>query len=310
MATRTIGATTAPDTTTGPVEATAPLPHRASWGAILAGAVVAVAVGTMLNILGAAIGASSVDATQAQSPSGSTVGIVAGAWLLISNLIGLAVGGYVAARLSGSADGTDSTLHGLSVWAIGYLVSAVLLGNIIGGTASTASQGISSMVGGLSQAAGQAASAASGPASRLASQVDPQQLVDRAQNALSGSGGGNPAAMTSDQRKAEIGQLLTRRVTDGNLPQGDRDRLSQLVAAEYNVPAEEANRRIQQVEQQATETAQTAERRAREAADAAATAGAVAAYWAFAAMLLGAVAAVLGARVGTRNAARVARRYA
>ncbi|MBL6077799.1 hypothetical protein JMJ56_07270 [Belnapia sp. T18] len=277
---------------------------------MLAGGIVAVVVGAMLSILGVAIGASSVDATNAQSPSGSTVGIAAGAWLLISNLIGLAVGGYVAARLSGSADGTDSTLHGLSVWAIGYLLSAVLLGNVIAGTASTATQGLSSIVGGVSQAAGQAASAASGPASRLASQIDPQQLVDRAQNALSGTGGGDPAAMNSDQRKAEIGQLLTRRVTDGNLPQGDRDRLGRLVAAEYNIPADEATRRIQQVEQQATETAQAAERQAREAADAAATAGAVAAYWAFAAMLLGAVAAVLGARTGTRNANLAARRYA
>lgn len=310
MATRTIGATTTPETVTRPIEATAPLPHRISWGAILAGAIVAVAVGAMLSILGVAVGASSVDATNAQSPSGSTVGIAAGAWLLISNLIGLAVGGYVAARLSGSADGTDSTLHGLSVWGIGYLLSAVLLGNIVAGTASTATQGISSMVGGLGQAAGQATSAASGPASRLASQVNPQQIIDRAQNALGGSGGGNPAAMNSDQRKAEIGQLLTRRVTDGNLPQQDRDRLNQLVAAEYNIPADEANRRLQQVEQQATQTAQNAERQAREAADAAATASAVAAYWAFAAMLLGAGAAVLGARMGTRNATTASRRYA
>ena len=104
-------------------------------------------------------------------------------------------------------------------------------------------------------------------------------------------------------------QLLTRRVTDGNLPQGDRDRLGRLVAAEYNIPADEAQRRLQQVEQQATQAAQEAERRAREAADAAATAGAVAAYWIFAAMLLGAVAAVLGARIGTRNV-EAARRYA
>lgn len=309
MAMQTMGATTAPTTMTGPTEATAPLPRRVSWGAILAGGIVAVAIGTMLSILGVAIGASSVDATHAQSPSGSTAGIVAGAWLLVSNLIGLAVGGYTAARLSGSADGTDSTLHGLSVWAIGYLLSAVLLGNIIAGTAQTATQGLSSIVGGLGQAAGEAASAASGPASRLASQVDPQQIVDRAQTALSGTGG-DPAAMNSDQRKAEIGKILTRRVTDGNLPQQDRDRLGQLVAAEYNIPADEANRRIQQVEQQATETAQNAERQAREAADAAATAGAVAAYWAFAAMLLGAVAAVLGARIGTRNLTMATRRYA
>ncbi|TCZ57327.1 hypothetical protein EXY23_18085 [Roseicella aquatilis] len=261
----------------------------------------------MLNILGVAIGASSVDATAGSTPGASSFGIGAGIWLLVANLIGLAVGGYVAARLSGTADSTDSVLHGLSVWAIGFLVSAVLLGNVIAGTASTTVQGASSMLGGLAQGAGNAASAAAGPAAQLAQQVDPKQLVDRAQAAL--RTGGDPAQMSSDQRNAEIAQLLTRRVTDGNLPQGDRDRLGQLVAAEYNIAPEEAQRRLQQVETQATQAAQEAERKAREAADAAATAGAVAAYWIFAAMLLGAVAAVLGARMGTRNTVAV-RRYA
>jgi hypothetical protein len=283
------------------------LPPRISWGAVFAGGVVAVAIGAMLSILGVAIGASTVDATNADTPSGQTFGIAGGVWLLVSNLIGLAAGGYVAARLSGSTDSTDTTLHGLSVWAIGYLLSAVLLGNIIAGTASTAVQGASSVLGGVMQGAGQAASAAAGPAGQVAQQVDPRQLVERAQAAL--RTGGDPAQMTSDQRNAEIIRLLTRRVTDGNLAQADRDRLAQLVAAEYNIPPDEAQRRLQQVEQQVTQAAQEAERQARSAADAVAAASAVAAYWAFAALLLGAAAAVLGARLGTRRTVPV-HRYA
>ncbi|MDO9711835.1 hypothetical protein [Paracraurococcus lichenis] len=296
---------------TGLPDGTAPLPSRISWGAVFAGGVVAVAVGTMLNVLGLAIGATAVDTTAGQTPGASSFGIGAGIWLLVANTIGLLVGGYVAARLSGSGDSTDSVLHGLSVWAIGFLLSAVLLGNIIAGTANTAFQGASSIAGGVLQgvgsAAGGAANAASGPASQLAQQVDPKQLVERAQTAL--RTGGDPAQMSSDQRNAEIAQLLTRRVTDGQLSQQDRDRLGQLVAAEYNIAPDEAQRRLQQVEQQANQAAQEASRRAREAADAAATGGAVAAYWIFAAMLLGAVAAVLGARVGTRTPPAV-RRYA
>ena len=292
---------------TAPSDDAPALPPRISWGAVLAGGVVAIAVGTMLNILGVAIGASTVDATAGSTPGASSFGIGAGIWLLVANLIGLAVGGYVAARLSGTADSTDSVLHGLSVWAIGFLLSAVLLGNVIAGTASTAAQGGASLLGGLAQGAGNAASAAAGPAGQAMQQVDPKALVDRAQASL--RTGGEPAQMSSDQRNAEIAQLLTRRVTGGDLPQGDRDRLGRLVAAEYNIAPEEAQRRLQQVESQATQAAQEAERRAREAADAAATAGAVAAYWIFAAMLLGAVAAVLGARIGTRSAVAV-RRYA
>src|SRR3954454_11669936 len=170
------------------------LPPRISWGAVFAGGVVAVAVGTMLNILGVAIGASTVDATAGSTPGASSFGIGAGIWLLVATLIGLAVGGYVAARLSGTADSTDSVLHGLSVWAIGFLLSAVLLGNVIAGTASTTVQGASSLLGGIAQGAGNAAAAAAGPAAQTAQQVDPKQLVERAQTAL--RTGGDPARMS------------------------------------------------------------------------------------------------------------------
>ena len=303
---RTLSATdtaaVGPSAAYGAPEGGPALPPRISWGAVIAGAVVAVIVGLMLNVLGVAVGASAIDVADRDTPSGTTFSVVGGLWLLAANLIGLAVGGYVAARFSGTADDTDGVLHGLSVWGIGYLLSAVLLGNIIAGTTSTAMQGASSILGGAAQGAGQAASAATGQA---AQGVDPRQLVERARTAL--QTGGDPARMSSEQRNTEIGTLVTRRVTDGNLPGGDRDRLNQLVAAEYGIPPEEAQRRVQQVEEQATRAAQEAERRAREAADAAATAGAVAAYYAFAAMLLGAVAAVLGARLGTRNIRTVRR---
>jgi len=108
--------------------------------------------------------------------------------------------------------------------------------------------------------------------------------------------------MTSEQRNAEIAQILMREATTpGPLPQDQRDRLVQLVAAEYGISPEEAQNRIQQVERQVAAATGQVEQTAREAADAAATGTAVAAYWIFAAMLLGAAAAVVGARIGTRN---------
>ena len=39
------------------------LPSRVSWGAVIAGAVVALTIGLMLNSLGAGLGATTVDAT-------------------------------------------------------------------------------------------------------------------------------------------------------------------------------------------------------------------------------------------------------
>jgi len=280
------------------------LPSRISWGAILAGAVVAVTIGLMLNALGAGVGATTVDATARDTPSASSFGIGAAIWVLVSNLIGLAVGGYVAARLSGTADNTDGTLHGLAVWGTTFLISAVLLGNLVSSVASTATNTASSVLGSVAQGAG---SVASTVGQQAASRVDTgtlqsatQGLVDRVQGALGGTGG-DPAAMNSDQRKAEMGTLVARRVTDGQLSQADRDRLNRLVAAEYNLSPQDAQQRVQQAEQQATQAAQQAEERARQAADAAAKAASTAAFAVFGTMLLGAIASVLGARRGTRD---------
>jgi len=240
------------------------LPPRISWGAVIAGAVVAVAVGTMLNILGVAIGATTIDPTAAgETPTASSLGIGAGIWLLVANLIGLAAGGYVAARLSGTADGTDGILHGLSVWAVGFLISAVLLGNAVAGAASTAYSGVSSLVGGAASATSEAARQA---APSVANAVNPQALQDRLQSAL--QTGGDPAQMSSDQRRAEMTQIVGSRLTGGSFQGNGRDRLTQLVAAEYNLSPQQAGERITQLEQQAQQAATEAEQRARRAADA------------------------------------------
>lgn len=296
---------TAEGTYTGAVSEGAPaLPPRISWGAVLAGGVVAVAVGAMLNVLGLAVGATAMEpAEPGASPTASLLGMAGGIWLLVANLVGLAVGGWVAARLSGTSDDTDGVLHGLSVWAIGFLLSAVLLGNVVTGAAGTAFQAAGSAIGGLGQGLGQAVQAA---APQVAS-ADPQQLVDRLQRSL--ATGGDPAALSPDQRRAEIAQILARRVGQGGFEGPQRERLAQLVAAEYGIPAEEANARIGRLEAEAQDLARQAEIQARQAADAAADAAAVGAYWIFAAMILGAVAAVLGARVGTRRVVGAAHRY-
>jgi hypothetical protein len=254
----------------------------------------------MLNALGTGIGANTVDAAARDTPSASSLGIGAAIWLLVSNLIGLAIGGYVAARLSGTADNTDGTLHGLAVWGTTFLISAVLLGNLVSGIVSTAASGASSVVSGLASGTGSAVSAVGGQVAGRTDTGAVQGLVDRAQNALAGSGG-DPARMNSDQRKAEIGTLATRRVTGGPLTAQDRDRLSGLVAAEYGISPQEAQARVQQLEQQAVQTAQQAEETARQAADAAASAASRAGYAIFGVMLLGALAAIFGARRGTRD---------
>jgi hypothetical protein len=275
------------------------LRHRISWGAILAGALIAIAIGAALNLLGFAIGVTNVDAQAGDTPSASTYGIVGSIWMLVSNLLGLALGGYAAARLSGTSDSADATLHGAAVWAAAYLVSAVLLGSVVSGAASTATSALSHVVGGIGQAAGSAAQA-------VAPQVNPEELADRARIALSGPA--DPARMTTEQRSAEIGSLVAKRAVNGDLTGDDRTRLNRLVAAEAGITEQEAAARVQAYEADARRVAQDAERRAREAADAAAKAASIAAFWVFAALVLGALAAIVGARTGTRDLVHLASR--
>ena len=268
------------------------LPPRVSWSAIVAGAVIAVTIGFMLNILGVAVGATAVDVVEGDTPSGSAFGIGAGIWLLAATLIGLAVGGYAAARLSGTADKTDAALHGVGVWAIDFLLSAVLLGNLAAGTASTVAGAASSLLGGVAQTAGSAAASVSGA-------VNPQALADRARAALSGPS--EPASMTTEQRSAEIGRILTSGAANGSLSDPERQRLAALVAAETGIPQQEAAQRVQAYEAEAQRLARETAERARRAADTAATGAATAALAVFATLLLGAVVAIVGARAGTRD---------
>lgn len=269
------------------------LPSRISWGAVLAGGVIAAAIAAMLNILGAAIGATTVDTVGRATPDAASLGIGAVVWLVVANTIALAVGGYTAARLSGSADGTDGVLHGLAVWAVAFLVSAALLGNLAAGAVSTAASTVSSVANTAASGVGSAVSAVAGQAS-------PEALLQRAQDTLRGTGN-EPGTMTAEQRSTEIASLLARRAANGAFTAEERARLNALVAAESNIPAEEAARRLQSVEEQAQRTAAEAAERARAAADAAARATSIGAFGAFAALLLGAVAAVFGARRGTRG---------
>jgi hypothetical protein len=278
------------------VPTTDKLPARVSWGAILSGALVAVVVGAMFNILGVAVGASAVDATTpGETPGATTFGIAGAAWFMVSNLLGLAAGGYVAARLSGTADDTDGVLHGLSVWAIAFLISGVLLGNVIAGTA----RGVSSVVSSAASGLGSAASSLGSAASEAVPEVSPQALTERLQASF--QGGGAPAQMTPDQRRAEMARIVGNRVTSGGLGQPERERLANLAAAEFGIPPDQAQQRVQQMEAEATRVANETAQQAREAADAAARSAAIGAYWLFATLLLGAAAAVIGAKIGTRK---------
>jgi hypothetical protein len=109
---------------------------RISWGAIFAGAIIALATQLVLTLIGTAVGLATLNPTTGQNPSGTTLGIGAGVWLVISSLVSLFLGGYVAGRLGGTFNGW---LHGLATWAAVTMLTILLLTTAAGGLIGTAS---------------------------------------------------------------------------------------------------------------------------------------------------------------------------
>lgn len=133
---------------------------RISWGSIFAGAVIALATQLVLALIGAAIGLATLDPASGDSPSATTLGAGAGIWLLLSTLISLFLGGYIAARLGGSFNGW---LHGLTTWGTVTILTLML----------------------LTSAAGRLVGSASGLANFAANNADKGQLQSAANDASS-----------------------------------------------------------------------------------------------------------------------------
>ena len=115
-------------------------PHTLiSWPAVLAGAIVAAAVGAMLNLLGVALGAASFNPYDLDSGDATGFTAAAGMWMALANSIALFVGGAVASRAAKHSDHHRGGLHGVSVWAVAFLLALVITASgVAGGAAAIA----------------------------------------------------------------------------------------------------------------------------------------------------------------------------
>src|SRR5687768_6249628 len=85
-----------------------PVRSRISWGAVMAGAVVAVAMYVLLIVAGVALGVTVADRVTNQS-----LGIGAGIWSTISMLLSLFAGGYIASRISVGENQSEAAVYGI-----------------------------------------------------------------------------------------------------------------------------------------------------------------------------------------------------
>ena len=115
-------------------------PHTLiSWPAIIVGAIVAAAVGAMLNLLGVALGAASFNPYDLDANDATAFSAAAGMWMAVANAAALFVGAAVASRAAKYPDHHKGALHGLGVWALAFMIALVIASaSAAGGAAAVA----------------------------------------------------------------------------------------------------------------------------------------------------------------------------
>lgn len=150
----------------------AELNRRVSWGSIIAGVVTVMAVSLLLTTLGSSLGFSLLSPQSDDVINGADKAVII--WSVISIVLSLACGGFVAGRLAGA----DGTIHGFLSWATSLLVASVLgfaaAGGILhmaGSAVGAAASATGSAVSGLGSAAGKASGATADIAQNIADRL-------------------------------------------------------------------------------------------------------------------------------------------
>jgi hypothetical protein len=301
---------------------------RISWGAILAGAVLALVIQLALSLLGLGIGLGTIDPLTEQNPM-SGIGIGAGIWWVVSMLVSLYLGATVASRLAGMPRPTDGMLHGLLTWSVVTLLTFYLLttavGRIIGGVTGVAGRALSGMGSAVATVAPEAGEAIKGElkaqgidlndlkkeASQLLrqtgkSELNPDNLERQAKTTgndaknAAGRSAANPQA-TDDNFDDVIDRLGDQAKGIGNA--ADRDAAVNVVMKRTGKTRAESEQIVdnwiataKQAQAKLAEAKVKAEATAREAGDAAAAGLSKAALLAALGLGLGAAAAAFGGR--------------
>jgi hypothetical protein len=277
-----------------------------SWGAIIGGAFVAAALSIILIAGGTGLGFSSMSPWEGAGASATTLGISAIVWLLVTQIISAGLGGYIAGRLRTKWVDTHSdevyfrdTAHGFLVWAVGAVISLILLSSAVSSLVSgTAKVGASALGG-----AGAAATAAVGGAaagSQGGSGSSNGYMVDTLFRSDKPDASGNKA-----DARAEVGRILTNSLAKGDMSADDKTYVAKVVAQQTGVDQPTAEKRVNDMVTSAQTAATQAKEKAQQAADAARKAAAAFALWAFVSLLVGAFSASLMATVGGRARDRI-----
>lgn len=172
--------------------------RRTSWGAVIAGVFAAMAMQLLFTALGSAIGLSAAYAALNHDGDGEAFGWGVGLWWLLTGVVSLFIGGWVAGRLSGVIRARDGMLHGFVMWGvtamIGLYLTMTAMGLFVGGASAAMHEEM--MVAGPDTAPADAAYGQFGtttaPAGGLRDELEelrqnPRELTQRATGYLVGA---------------------------------------------------------------------------------------------------------------------------
>jgi len=300
-----------------------------SWGAIIAGAFGAAAVSFVLLAVGTAFGLSMLSPwdTGDAGDKAAAVGIGAAVFLIVAHVLASGFGGYMAGRLREKLTNLRhdetffrDTAHGVLVWALGAVASAVLIACL---SAQVISGGLTFGAAGVS-AAGQAAGGAMagergmpgmmgqrGERETTGYYIDSlfRPTTDATQGSTTSTGTtaepmvdlSAPAAgsdRNAEATHAEVRRILGMGLTRDQIAPEDKTYVAQLIARETGMSQADAERRVDETVGKLKAAREEAATKAREAAEKAREATKFAAIWSAIALLAGGVAAALAATWG------------
>lgn len=289
-----------------------------SWRAIFAGTVTVLSVLLILNLIGLAIGLSSIEPTEESNPlSGLGTGTII--WWILSNLIALFLGGYVAARVGVSFTTKSGIIQGIMTWALHTLISAWLLTTIIGSIIS----GVGNLIGGVLSTTGQVIGQQVAPA--VQSQVEEIGISwEEARNEFrSILEDANKDALDPDAIESDVNQMTTQAQSGESLDavferarnrgeqtfeELDREALVNIMVERTDMTRAEAEQRVDEVisryesvRSSVNEFLEKAGETANEQAENIAQGVADAALYLSIALILGVIVAALGGLTGVKS---------
>jgi hypothetical protein len=247
-----------------------------SWGAVTGGAFVTAALSVIMLALGAGFGLSSVSPWSNVGIAASTAGSIAIIWLILTEIVACAMGGYLAGRLRTKWHTIHNdevhfrdTANGFLSWAVAVVLTMAFLGaaavSMAGG--AVASDQVSTSAGGAAKV-----------------QAGTAYFIDRLFRS------DHPATDNDSALRGEAGRIFSRVLLRDDSAAADIAYLAQMVTAKTGLSTNDAAKRV-------SDTIADA----RQAEDTARKATAHFLLWIFLALLIGAFCASYAATIGGRQ---------